>query len=268
MSNSRDISDANISGTVIKALDVLECLAQYGRPMSAQDVAKICSMSRPTAYRLLTTLMSRGFVRTDGNYNYLLGTKLLSLGKIVLESIDLQELARPHLHNLCSLSNETANLSIVDGAELLYIGKEESPENAQTPVFVQLRSKVGTRITLHSSAMGKAIMANLPAEEYQALLAQTLPLKPSTANTITSLDTLNYELERIRQHGYAIDDREVDDGTRCVAAPVFDSTGHVVAAMSIAGPAYRLSLDRLHQLSKEVIRVTQALSGQLGYAGT
>lgn len=265
MSTSRDISDTNISGTVIKALDVLECLAQYSRPMSAQEIAKVCEMSRPTAYRLLTTLKSRGFVRIDGNYNYLLGTKLLSLGKIVLDSIDLQELARPHLHELCQISNETANLSIVDGTDLLYIGKEESPQNAETPIFVQMRSRVGTRLTLHSSAMGKAILANLPSAERQTLLTQTMPLKPYTTNTITNLDALTYEFKRIRQHGYAIDDREVDEGTRCVAAPVFDSTGHVVAAMSIAGPTYRLTLDQLHQFSKDVIRVTQALSNQLGY---
>ena len=267
MFDNRDISNANISGTVIKALDVLECLAQYSRPMSAQEIARICSLSRPTAYRLLTTLMSRGFVRSDGNYNYLLGIKLLSLGKIVLDSIDLSELARPHLHELCLISNETANLAIVDATDLLYIGKEESPQNAQTPIFVQMRSKVGTRISLHCAAMGKAILANLPSEERQSLLNQTMPLKPYTAKTITNLDTLNYELERIRQHGYAIDDREVDDGTRCVAAPVFDSTGHVIAAISIAGPAYRLSLDRLYQLSKDIVRVSQALSKQLGYIG-
>jgi IclR family KDG regulon transcriptional repressor len=265
MANARHISDTNISGTVIKALDVIDCLAQHSRPMSAQEIARECAMSRPTAYRLLTTLMSRGFVRSDGNYNYQLGTRLISLGRIVLDGIDLPELARSHLHELCRVSNETANLSILDGTELLYIGKEESPQSSHTPVFVGLRSNVGTRLTLHSSAMGKAILAHLSAAELQTLLSHTAPLKPYTRNTITSLETLTHELERIRQHGYAIDDREVDDGTRCVAAPVFDSTGHVIAAMSIAGPAYRLTLDHLHQLSKEVIRVTQALSHQLGY---
>lgn len=268
MSNAQAVNETNLSGTVIKALDILECLAQHSRPMTTQEIAKVCAISRPTAYRLLTTLMSRGFVRTDGNYNYVLGTKLLSLGKIVLDGIDLQELARPHLHELCLLSNETANLSILDDTEILYIGKEESPQNSQTPVFVQMRSKIGTRLTAHSSAMGKAILANLSPQEFQDLLSQILPLKSYTDNTITNPDTLHYELERIRRHGYAIDDREVDDGTRCVAAPVFDSSGHVIAAMSIAGPAYRLTLNHLHQLSKEVIRVTQALSGQLGYVAT
>lgn len=265
MSNNHNENDANHSTTVIKALDVLECLAQHSRPMSAQEIAKACSMSRPTAYRLLTTLMSRGFVRTDGGYNYLLGTKLLSLGKIVLDGLDLQEIARPHLHELCAISNETGNLSILDGVDILYIGKEESPQTAENPNFVQLRSYVGTRLTVHSSAMGKAILANLLPEECQKLVNQILPLKPYTRYTITNLNTLMHELERIRQHGYAIDDREVDDGTRCVAAPVFGNTGRVVAAMSIAGPAYRLTLDHLHQLSKEVIRVTQTLSSQLGH---
>jgi DNA-binding IclR family transcriptional regulator len=263
--SNHNINDANISGTVIKALNVLECLAVYSRPMSTQEIAKACSLSRPTAYRLLTTLMSRGFVSHDGKNNNLLGTKLLTLSKVVLESLDLPALARPYLHELCAISDETANLSIVDGSELLYIGKEESPQNAQTPVFVQMRTRVGTRIALHCSAMGKAILANLPPEECHALLQETMPLKSYTSNTIVNLDTLMYELARINQHGYAIDDREVDDGTRCVAAPVFDSTGRAIAAMSVAGPAYRLNLDRLHQLSKEVVRVTRALSKQLGY---
>jgi DNA-binding IclR family transcriptional regulator len=269
MSNKSDSMptnrDANFSGTVIKALDVLDCLANHGRPMSAQEIAVACSTSRPTAYRLLTTLMSRGFVRTDGNYNYSLGTRLITLGKIVLDGIDLQELARPHLHELCLHSNETANLSILDGTELLYIGKEESPQNSQTPVFVQMSTKIGTRLAPHCSAMGKAILAHLSPAELQTLLKQTTPLKSYTGHTITNIDTLMHELERVRQHGYAIDDREVDDGTRCVAAPVFDSSGHVIAAMSIAGPAYRLTLEHLHHISKEVVRVTQALSNQLGY---
>jgi DNA-binding IclR family transcriptional regulator len=209
--------------------------------------------------------MSRGYVRSDSNYNYSLGTKLISLGKIVLDGIDLQELARPHLHALCLHSNETANLSILDGTELLYIGKEESPQNSQYPVFVQMTTKIGTRLAPHCSAMGKVILANLPSAELQTLLNQTIPLKSYTGNTITNIETLKHELERIRQHGYAIDDREVDDGTRCVAAPVFDSSGRVIAAMSVAGPAYRLTLEHLHQLSREVVRVSQILSNELGY---
>ncbi|MBX3064348.1 MAG: IclR family transcriptional regulator [Anaerolineae bacterium] len=265
MTDDRDVSEANYSGTVIKALDVLDCLAQHRRPMTTQEIARVCGMSRPTTYRLLATLLSRGFVRSDSDYNYSLGTKFLSLGKIVLDSIDLQELARPYLHELCQLSNETANLAILDGTELLYIGKEESVQNSLSPVFVQMRSTVGTRVMLHSTSMGKAILAHLTADQVQAILERTTPLKAYTAQTITDLTVLKREMELIRGQGYALDDREVDDGTRCVAAPVFDSSGQVIAAMSIAGPAYRLTIEQLTQLAAQVMRVAVALSRQLGY---
>ncbi len=267
MSDRHDDSDANYSGTVIKALDILACLADHQRPMTAQAIAKACDISRPTAYRLLATLGSRGFVRTDSNYQYSLGTRLLSLGRIVLDSIDLPELARPYLHELCSISNETANLSILDETELLYIGKEESQRTAQMHISVQMRSDVGTRIMPHCSAMGKAILAYLAPATFEALLQKSLPLKVYTSHTIVDPDALRRDLEQIRQQGYAIDDREVDDGTRCVAAPIFDNSGQVKAAMSIAGPTYRLKLDQLHQLSPEVRRVALVLSRQLGYTG-
>lgn len=265
MSDVQEVSDNNFSGTVIKALNVLECLAQHGRPMSAQEVATACALSRPTAFRLLTTLMSRGFVRNDGHHNYALGTTLVSLGAVALRGINLSDLARPFLHELCLVSGETANLSILDGSDILYIGKEESLHAAHIPNFVQLRSAIGTRLTAHSSALGKAMLAHLSPDICHRLLSQAAPLRAYTAHTLTNIDALTDELAKIRQMGYAIDDREVDEGTRCVAAAVFDNTGAVVAAMSIAGPAYRLTVEQLHGFSKDVIRVTQALSHQLGY---
>lgn len=266
MSDPIDANDANFSGTVLKALDVLECLAEYRRPMTTQEIAKACAMSRPTTYRLLTTLMSRGFVRDDGNYQYALGTKFLSLSSIVLNDINLLKLASPYLHELSVISKETANLSILDGTEILYIGKEESRQSAEMPMMV-LRTTVGSRMVLHATGMGKAILAHLPHAERQVLIEKTLPLKAFASNTITDPAALAEELDRTQQRGYAIDDQEVDDGTRCVAAPVFDSSQRVIGAMSIAGPAYRLTTDQLHRLSSEIIRVTRALSEQLGYVG-
>lgn len=266
MSEHTDANDTNFSGTVLKALDVLDCLAEHRRPMTTQEIAKACSMSRPTTYRLLTTLMSRGFVRDDGNYQYALGTRFLSLSNIVLNDINLLKLAGPYLHELSVISKETANLSILDGTEILYIGKEESRHAAEMPMMV-LRTTVGTRLMLHSTGMGKAILAHLPQAERQALIEKTLPLKAYAVNTITDPDMLAKELEITKSRGYAIDDREVDDGTRCVAAPIFDNSQRVIGAMSIAGPAYRLTTDHLHRLSTEIVRVTQAISEQLGYVG-
>jgi DNA-binding IclR family transcriptional regulator len=263
VSENNDNGESNLAGTVIKALDIVDCLAERRVPMSTQEIAKAVGMSRPTTYRLLMTLMSRGFVRDTGNFRFLLGTKLLTLSRLVLDQLDVLEVARPYLTELSRVSNETANLSILDDGELLYIGKEES--RREVPMAVQLRSTVGTRIAVHSSAMGKAMLAFLPPESVQSYLDRMVPLKRYTAHTITSPEVLLRELEEVRVRGYAIDEREVDEGTRCVGAPVFDSSGQVAAAMSIAGPAYRLTLDSLHQFAGEVMRVTRELSRELGY---
>jgi IclR family acetate operon transcriptional repressor len=153
-------------------------------------------------------------------------------------------------------------MSILDDAKILYIAKEEGPQVQASQTF-QMRSNVGTRIDLHSSGMGKAILANLPTDERDALVAR-LPLTRHSDHTITDRPALIKELEQIRQRGYAIDDCEGDDWVRCVAAPVYDGGGQVLGAISIAGPAHRMTLEHVHQLSAEVIRVTQALSKQLG----
>lgn len=180
-------------------------------------------------------------------YSYSLGTALISLSKVVLDSINLPELARPHLHRFAWFQPDRQSFDL-RRREDLYIGKEESLQATQSPIFVMMRSTIGTRLPLHCSGMGKAILAHVSAEDCQALIARLMPLKPYATNTITNVDTLQQEIVR-RQQGYAIDDREIDDGTRCVAAPIFDNSKRVIGAMSIAGPAYRLTLDHLHLLS-------------------
>jgi DNA-binding IclR family transcriptional regulator len=250
------------SQTVLKSLDVLDCLATNRRPLSAPELAKLCRMSRPTTYRLLTTLMARGYVMVDEDYNYSLGTKILELARVVLDTMNLPKMAQPYLHELSQLSQETAFMSILDDTKILYIAKEEGLQ-VQTSQAFQMRSNVGTRLDLHMSAMGKAILANLPADERSALLAR-LTLTRYTSQTITDREALINELERTRRRGYAIDDCEGDDWVRCVAAPVYDDSGRVLGAISIAGPAHRMTLEYIQQLSGDVIRVAQDLSKQLG----
>jgi DNA-binding IclR family transcriptional regulator len=196
--------------------------------------------------------MGRGYVMVDEDYNYSLGTKILGLARVVLDTMNLPKMAQPYLHELSQLSQETAFMSILDDTKILYIAKEEGPQVQASQSF-QMRSNVGTRLDLHSSGMGKAILANLPAED-----------RNHTDHTITDQAALNKELEQIHQRGYAIDNCEGDDWVRCVAAPVYDGGGHVLGAISIAGPAHRMTLEYIQQLSGDVIRVTRALSKQLG----
>lgn len=262
MEEKQNGASAITSQTVLKSLDVLDCLAAARRPLSAPEIAKLCQMSRPTTYRLLTTLMARGYVMVDENYDYSLGTKILGLARVVLDTMNLPKMAQPYLRELSQFSQETSFMSILDDTKILYIAKEEGSQVQASQTF-QMRSNVGTRLDLHSSGMGKTILANLPADERIALLDR-LPLTRHTDHTITDRAALIEELEKIHQRGYAVDNCEGDDWVRCVAAPVYDGGGRVLGAISIAGPAHRMTLEHVHQLSPEVIRVTQAFSKQLG----
>ena len=150
-------NDVEFSQTVLKALLVLECVADADRPLSAAEVAKLCKISRPTAYRLLSTLAVRDYVTQVNGPYFRLGTQALSLSKKLLDSIDLPELARPYMRELGDVTNETIYLSTLQGSEILYMAKVESTQSIRTSCVI------GTRNNLYSTSMGKALLAFLPA---------------------------------------------------------------------------------------------------------
>jgi DNA-binding IclR family transcriptional regulator len=251
-------NEANLSQTVLKALDILECIAPAEQPLSAAEVAKLCNLSRPTAYRLICTLTTRGYATQDDATHYRLGTQALSLSQNVLDSLDVPELAQPYLRHLSDVTNETAYLSILDDGEILYVGKAESSQSVRT------HTKIGSRNMLHCTAMGKAILAFL-SESDRGNLIERLELTANTPNTITDRAVLIEELASVRVQKFATDDEESEEGVRCVGAPIFDHTGLVFAAISVSGPAYRLSASRLIALSSLVMDTAKTISGRLGY---
>lgn len=249
--------DSSLAQTVLKALDALECLAGADESLTAHQVAREIGLSRTTAYRLLSTLTTRGYVASDNNGRYQLGLSLLHLSRTLLERLELPALAKPILREASRLSNETIFLGLRDGTEALYIDKVESPQP------VRLCSVAGTRNPLYCTSLGKAILAFLPEEERTSLIEQ-FTLTERTKHTITDRAILAEELRLVRDRGYAVDDIENEEGVRCVGAPIFDHEGCVVAGISIAGPAYRLSLDQLMQLVPVVINAANAISTRLG----
>lgn len=252
--------EANLTQTVLKALDVLECVAFADHPLSAPEVARLCGMSRPTAYRLLTTLLARGYLALADEGSYTLGTKSLSISRRLLDSLDLFELSKPDLQALSEATNETIHLAILDGTEMLYINKIESSQS------VRMHSTVGSRNPLYCTAMGKAVLANLSEGERAGLLNRIV-LTPRTPQTITDKNFLLEHLQHVQRLGFAVDDLESEEGVRCLGAPIFGHTGRVTAAISISGPAYRLSTDRLHELAPLVLKTASSISNKLGYAG-
>ncbi len=250
--------DTNLAQTVLKALDILECIAFADSPLSAADAAKLCGVSRPTAYRLISTLLARGYLAHVDDTHYRLGTQALSLSKKVMDTLNLPEVAQPYLRRLSEITSETAYLSILDGTEILYVGKVESSQSVRT------HGKIGARNLLHCTAMGKAILAFLPPAE-QSRLLQQITLTALTQTTITDMAALVRELAVVKAQNYALDDEESEADIRCVGAPIFDHTGRVFAALSVSGPAYRLSAARLQTLAPLVLDAANTVSGRLGY---
>ena len=251
--------EVNLTQSVLKAFDIMECLASAERPLSVQEVAQRCGLSRPTAYRHLITLSTRDYAASsqdDGHFQ--VGARVLSLSKSFLDRLDLPELAKPDMRELSQISKETVYIGILDGTEILYVGKVESTQQ------VRMHCAIGTRNPLHCTALGKAVLAFLPGEERAALLDR-ISLTAHTPNTITDRAVLEENLELTRDRGYAIDDMEIEEGTNCIGAPIFDHTSYVVAAISTSGPIYRLSLAQLHDLSETITRASRAISSKLGY---
>jgi DNA-binding IclR family transcriptional regulator len=244
--------------SVLKALDIIDCLSVEKEPLSAREVARRCDLSRPTAYRLLISLANKNFVVSPREGHFTLSPKFLSISKNLLDRYDLIEIAKPYMDQLSQFSGETVHLTILDGVEMLYIGKVDSSQS------IRMHSSTGTRNPVYSTATGKAVLASLPLSELQQVIRQ-IQFTSRTAKTITTQEELIEALEIIRHQKYAIDDLENEEGIRCVAAPVFDHSGTVIGGLSISGPAYRLEMDRLVELSKHVITAADTISHLSGY---
>jgi IclR family KDG regulon transcriptional repressor len=252
--------DKALTLTVKKAMDVLDCLGDSDAPMSASEIGRKLGMSRSTVYRLLATLSAGGYVTRDRDRaeEYRLGFKILELASRLLDSVELRQQARPFLRELRDLANETVHLAVMDRGQSSYIEKVECSQ------AVRMHSTIGRRGFAHCTALGKAMLAFMPADEVERILEEHgLPAR--TPNTITDRTALLHELERIRGQGYAIDDIENEEGIRCVGAPILDYRGQPVAALSVSGPAFRMTLARARELSVPVKATAQKISRQLGY---
>lgn len=248
--------------TVKKAMDILDCLGSAGNRVTCGEISERLEMPRSTTYRLLSTLAACGYVvaeHDDHGTEYRLGFKILELASRLLDGMELRHRALPLLKRLRDVSEETVHLVVEDRGEVTYIEKVDSLKT------VRMHSAVGRRGFMHSTAVGKAILA-YRLDEVDAVIGEN-GLPALTENTITDREGLLEELKTVRSLGYAVDDGENEDGIRCIAAPIFNHQGRVVAALSASGPAFRLSLDRLRELSGVVKSTGVEISRQLGYVG-
>ncbi len=253
----------NLVQTIERATHLITILSKYPKGLSLGDLAAEVELPKGTVHRLLSSLLYFGWVRQDNTTKYYqLGFKLMELGNVVLSHIDLRNEARPILLHLADAIGETVHLVVQDHDEVIYIDKVEP---IQKKNGLQMVSRLGTRIPMHCSSVGKVILAYLDPCERESILTRTgLPRR--TENTICDPNEFALHLDQIHTQGAAIDDEENEVGIRCVAAPIRDVSGNIVAAVSISAPAVRASLELLQfELKDKITAAAASVSEKLGY---
>jgi DNA-binding IclR family transcriptional regulator len=249
---------------VLRALTVLEVLAREGREMGVTDLAQKLHLNKSTVHRLLQSMVAAGFVvrgKQEGEYRA--SIKLCELGSLVLDSLDLRNEASPHLKQLAESTGETVHLVILDDCHGVYIDKVDGPST------IRMVSRIGRRIPLYCTAVGKTLLAGLPADERDDMLRRTLAAydyRRFTPNTVADVASLIAHLDRVAAQGYALDCEENEEGVTCVAAPIRDHEGRVVAACSVSGPTFRLGASHMEAIISAVVATTCEISRSLGYS--
>jgi len=241
-----------------KTFSILEILLQQGSAMNMTEISKKLDLYPSTTHRILDTLKHWGYVEQEpNNQEYQLGLKVLELGMAKLQQIDLVREAAPYLKELVNQCNETVHLGVLEKGEVLYLAKEESSQT------IRMLSYIGKRVPLHCTALGKILLAYMPEEERKKILEDRV-LPRLTEKTITDKGTLEKELNKVKEQGFALDQEENEKDVRCIAAPIRNYQGKVIAAISISGPAFRIDKKVQNNLKVALIETSTKISKRLG----
>jgi len=244
--------------TLTRAIAILDCFSATHPQLGVREIARQLDLSRSTVGRLVATLCAAGVLSQDpATRRYMMGPKVLTWSAVYTSGLDIRDKARPALEELHRLTQETVNLYLLDGNERVCLDFIESPQRVR--VVVQR----GERMPLHAGSAGKAILAFLPPERVQQILAK--PLERMTPNTITNRRKLLKELATIRAQGFAVSHGERFSDALGLAAPIFDANGKVVAALNVAGPVMRFTDADIQKLAPKMMQLAMHISRALGY---
>ncbi len=244
--------------SVANAVRLIKAFSDDEYEIGISSLAKRLGLAKSTVHRLASTLIESGMLEQNGeNGRYRLGLALFELGALVRRKMDVSSEAKPYLKMLREKTGETVHLAILDQASVLFINNLEA-EHA-----IRMSVNVGVRAPAHCTAVGKALLAYQPTEVVERVVAAGLATR--TSKTMSDPGDLRQDLATVRARGYAVDDEELESGLRCIAAPIRDHSGSVVASTSVAGPAQRMTKKALTAFAPEVIAAADAISARLGY---
>jgi DNA-binding IclR family transcriptional regulator len=246
-----------MSTTALKALRTLEIIADTPDELSVSDVAERMQTDKTTAYRMLLTLEEAGYVtRNEYSKRFKLAYKVVSLSRNLLAENEVSKLILQTLRDISSSTEETLHFSVLDGYESVLIHRVKGSH------LVNVDFQIGDRAPLHATSIGKVLLAFQDYRFIEEILSHDLP--KYTENTIIDPDTLRRELQHIRSQGYALDDHEYSDSMRCIAVPVFEGGGRLAGGISISGPDFRFTYEKLENLREPIVKGAQDLSRHLG----
>ncbi len=243
--------------SVNRALDLLEAIADASSPRGLSQLAATAALPLPTAHRLMQTLVHRGYARQEQSRHYTLGAKLIHLGDVA--SRLLGAWATPYLAELRDFTGESANFAILDDNEVVYVAQAGSRHQ------MRMFTEPGRRVLPHCTAVGKALLAELPTADVQRIVGQN-GLPPRTTRTITDPDEFLIHLKTIHRQGYAIDEGEQEVGVRCLAVVVPNAT--VPSAISVSGPAGRMTAEHVERSIPVLHEIAGRLSTSLAEGDT
>ncbi|MDR7869179.1 MAG: IclR family transcriptional regulator [Sporomusaceae bacterium] len=245
--------------SLARAMSILEYLADCKGGDGLSNISRGLGLSKSTTHSLISTMEQLGYVHQDQiSGKYALGLKIFELGQVVHASMDLRTIAMPYLHSLAQKYQETVHLAVLSRGEVVYIDKVDSPHS------IRIISHVGGRNPAHCTGVGKVLLAGLPEEEMERVIRDK-KLQRFTPNTVTDPVKLKAHLAKVRQEGYAEDREEIEIGLSCVAAPLKNHRGVVIAAISLSGPTGRVANGNIHDLTTDVVDAARLISAQLGY---
>ena len=248
--------------SLLNACSIFDILIKEDRPVSIHELSESLNLYPSTVHRILDTLHYLGYIEQKKNTDeYQIGLKAVELGLVKLNQIDLIKEANPFLEALSEEMNENVYLGVLFQDQVIYEAKKEASRK------ISLITHVGTRALVHCTSLGKVLIANLPLNERKRILGNK-PLPRLTKNTIVSRKDLEKEIEKVQRLGYAVDNEENEKEIRCVAAPIRNHKGKVIAAVSISGPYYRFTPDREKEMIKAIVETAKKISSRLGYKET
>lgn len=242
-----------------RTFDILEVVGNSVKPISLKYITDVTKLPKSTVYRLLNNLENRDYVRCDSNGNYRLGMQLLMMSQRAEQKFEIKHLSRKYLLELNVFTKETIHLGTLEKNRVLYADTVESPH------ALRLVAKLGTTNSVHCTGLGKALLCQHEDDTIRELLL-TEGMGRRTEYTLTTPDDYIKDLDTVRTKGYAVDDCESELDARCIAAPIFDNAGKVIAAISISGLASRFSRTYIEEkVVERLLAATREISRTLGY---